>query len=215
MMTSLVDGQPQKIPTRWYQWWPILLAGVAFLWVAIAHWTGNEFLHRKEYLERIALGLAIAACLIALVRLILTKHPYRMLLFAVTVCVMCREFHWDWTDKAVYAGIGAIAIWGFFWLDRLTPYTDSQPRVRVWLISTAIMYVLSQLIARRAMQHLSPDGSEFHQFAEQIYDSLEEVLENTAHIMLIITAIVGRHDQQTSANYVSTKDSSPAEDQAD
>jgi hypothetical protein len=173
-----------KVPTRWWNWWPLLIgpAGMVYSYIVIVN--GQPQLAYKPYLEIIAIGVVYAAAACSLLHLFVSRHPYYLLLSCVAIVVVLREHHWDWTTHFVYGALVAIAIWGALWWKRLAPYLDLHPPVRVWLICTAITYFLSQCIARRAFEQVMPNE-------ELVYDHMEEVVENLSHIMLIVSALVG------------------------
>jgi hypothetical protein len=146
--------------------------------------TGPWDFYTKPALEWGAILLTGTALLLALVHLSVTRTRLQLLLCAVAVTVMCREFHWDWTTKAVYASLGLIAAIAFVWRADLVRSLDRSPTLRVWLTATAVTYVLSQAIARRAFRGIIPDE-------ELVYSDMEELVENVAHLMLAVTVMVG------------------------
>ena len=89
---------------------------------------------------------------------------------------------WLWGSFA--GSVAALATWGWIRRDRMNRFLDPNPWARVWLIATGCTYVLSQAVARRAFRSILPEEDRF-------YDDLEELLECTAHTMLIVTILVG------------------------
>ena len=85
-----------------------------------------------------------------------------------------------------------LCIWAFLWRARIKPYIDANPRAKVWLIATAATYLLSQLIARHALEHMLPDGSVPATYLRYMDGLMEETVENVAHAMLLVTVLVGR-----------------------
>ena len=173
-----------KVPARWWHWWPLLIGPAGMAYVYVLFLLDRQDLAHKPTLEVIALYLAYTAAACSLLHLRVNRHPYYLLLSCVAITVVLREYHWDWTSGFVYVALGAIAVWGVFWWKRLAPYLDAYPSVRIWLICTAITYVLSQVIARRAFEHVMPHEP-------LVYSDMEEVVENLSHSMLIVAALVG------------------------
>lgn len=179
------SSQPvAKVPTRWWNWWPLLIGPGAAASVYILYATDRMDDFAKPVQEKVAIGLAITAFCVSFLHLLIGRRPFHLLLSAVALTVVFREFHWEWTNKFVYISLAAIAAWGFVWRARLGPFVDRHKHVRVWLIATAVTYVLSQAIARRAFRGVIPHEA-------VVYDLMEEVTENAGHLMLCVTALIG------------------------
>lgn len=164
---------------RWRQWWPLAIGPAGILFVYAAHAMGWKAVLAKANLEFLALWLTLGSAMALAIRWRLTREPVYLVLAALAVAFLCREFHWEWTSKAVYAAVAAIGIWGYVWRGRIVPYLSVHPSFLLWLMSTAFMYFFSQVIARRAFRHVLPDEQLLHV-------SLEEIAETLAHTMLLI-----------------------------
>lgn len=173
-----------KTPTTWWQWWPLLL-GFAGMFVAYQlDRTGPWNFYTKLAFERAAIVVTVAAVVLACIRLAVTRERFHLLLLAVAMTVLLREIHWEWTTKFVYISLAAITIIAVLWRDHVFVYVDRQPAVRVWLTATAITYVLSQAIARRAFRGVIPNE-------DAVHTTMEEFIELVSHTMLVVTVLVG------------------------
>ena len=174
-----------KLRTSWHHWWPLLL-GVAGMGVSIAlYHTGPWRFYAKAPLEVVAIAVASLGVVCALARLAFTREPFHLLLLGVAVTVLLREIHWDWTKLFAYVSLATITVMAFVWHRRVfVEYLDRQPVVRAWFVSTVIVYVLSQAIARRVFSRVLPDEA-------AIYSDMEELMEVVAHAMLVVTVLVG------------------------
>jgi hypothetical protein len=161
------------------RWWPLAGIGLGFALIYAARSAGLESLYAKQPHEVVAIVLTGIASLIAVSRLWQRRDPLSMVLAALSLTILFRECHWDWTGGGIYYMLLAIGIWSWIWRDRLLPYLREQPRFKIWLIATFCTYVMSQVIARRAFRPFWPHEGELHVPAE-------EVTENVAHLMLVI-----------------------------
>ncbi len=174
------------------RFWPLILGPLGIGWCLLAAELGWPALHAKSVQEIVALTVTPLALAAGLVRSARTAQPVAILLTAVAATTMLREIHWDWTTKGVYVLLALIACWGLLWRKRVMPYLDANPREGAWLICTAATYVLSQFVARRGFQHILPESSPLHALFQASYDDMEEVVENIAHLMLLVTILHGR-----------------------
>jgi hypothetical protein len=175
---------PGKVASRPWSWYPLLVGPAATLATYAAYDPEQPFGPIKRVLETGALGLTGSALVLCLVHRAVGREPYHLVLAAVAGTVLLREIHWDWTDVFVYVALAAIAAWGWAWRPRIAPYLDRSVPARVWLVAAAVTYVLSQLVARRVFRDILPDE-------QLVYDRLEEVLECTAHLALLVATVVG------------------------
>lgn len=146
---------------------------------------------QKPVQEPIALMLTAYALIFALLKLGLHRNRFYVLFSLLAACVVLRELHFEWTTKFIYGAVAVLGVWAFLWRATLIPFLDSNPHRRCWLIATAWTYVFSQIIARKGLQHLCPEGSAAEALFDAIYTDTEEVVENVAHLMLLITALIG------------------------
>lgn len=175
---------PTKINAIWWTWWPLLLGPLVMLCFYQVVSDYYVSLSWKPTLETVALVLTSTAILMGLIRLGVQRLEYHLILTLLAGAVLLREIHWDWTTKFVYVAVAVLALWGWVRRARMNRFLDPNPSARVWLIATGCTYVLSQAVARRAFRSVLPEEDRF-------YDDLEELLECTAHAMLIVTILVG------------------------
>lgn len=187
--TTPVDTRQRPGAERF---WPLILGPLAIGWCLLAVEMGWPALHAKSVQEVVALTLTSLALAAGLVRSMRTGQPVAILLTAVAATTLLREIHWDWTSRGVYVLLALIACWGLLWRKRVMPYLDANAREGAWLICTAATYFLSQFVARRGFQHILPESSSLHALFQMSYDDMEEVVENIAHLMLLITILHGR-----------------------
>jgi branched-subunit amino acid ABC-type transport system permease component len=133
-------------------------------------------------LEKPAPFLIGFVALIYVIRSIVTRNPLYVLLAVLCFSLTMREIHFTGTGNGIYVALVVVGIWAFVWRNRLAgPLSDW--RHTSWLIATAVMYILSQVIARRAFRPI-PGEHEIHR-------SLEECIETAGHLLFIVTALVG------------------------
>jgi hypothetical protein len=94
-----------------------------------------------------------------------------------------REIHFEWTHKGVYILLLILISLVWWWRERLKPLAQAGVFLP-WFKGTMVIYLLSVLISRRVFRGLLPDE-------ELMHTAVEEVLENVAHSMLLITAGIG------------------------
>ncbi len=182
----------------WWAWWPLLIAPIGVLACIISHALGQMQWADKPVQEVAAIILTSLALIAGVMKFAVVRHRLYLLFALLGLSVLLRECHWEWTTKFIYITIAALSLWAFAWRERLTPYVNAHPHIKVWLIATAVTYVFSQFIARRGFQHLSPEGSAAAELFEAIYTDTEEVVENLAHFMLLITILLGSWRSETA-----------------
>ncbi|MCL4209067.1 MAG: hypothetical protein HRU76_15060 [Phycisphaeraceae bacterium] len=176
---------------HWSAWWPLLLGPIGMAWSAMTVLADAPVLQAKPVHEVGAIVLTALAALLCVTRAICGRERFYILLAAVACTVLLREIHWDWTTKFVYASLASIAVWAWFWRDSVTPWLRHRHATRIWLIAAAITYVLSQMIARRVLQRLVPGDTVIYRFIDGVYGDMEEVVENIAHVQLLVTVTIG------------------------
>ena len=171
-------------------WWLVLVPPVVL--VALAAVGNLRYNDRVQvYLELAAPYLVGLATAIYAVRTLATRNPWHLILTALCVTLLCRELResaaFSWTTKGVFVMLGAIAAWSALWRKRLAALPVDW-RHTSWLIAAFWCYVLSQIVAKRVFsaRHLGIVPNE-----DLIHSFLEEGLETTAHLLLILTAFVG------------------------
>jgi hypothetical protein len=175
----------------WWRWWPVTIGALAIGLVYLAHAAGCGWCIAKRPHEALAIVLVCAAILAHGARAFRDRSPAHLLLALLAVAFLCREIHWRWTHKGVYVMAGLIFLWGIIWHRRVWQ------RLRVgsfwpWLCATGWTYVLANLVARRVFRGILPREQALHV-------ALEEVLENTAHLMLFVTAFADRFGGSSAA----------------
>ncbi len=173
------------------RFWPILLGPLGMSYCLAAGTLSLPAIHAKSVQEVVAIAVTACATAAGLTRALRTREAIAILLTAVAATTLLREIHWEWTTRAVYVILAGIALWGFAWRKRVLPYLEAHQREGAWLICTAATYFLSQFIARKGFQHMLPESSTLHQMFQMTYDDMEEVVENVAHAMLLVTILHG------------------------
>lgn len=187
-----VTVQPLVPPApHWSAWWPLLLGPIGMAWSAMTVLADAPVLQAKPVHEVGAIVLTGLAALLCMARTIRGREHLYILLTAVSCTVLLREIHWEWTTKFVYISLGLIALWAWSWRGRVIPWLNQRPRTRIWLIAAAVTYVLSQMIARRVLQRLVPGETVTYRFIDCVYGDMEEVVENVAHLQLLVTVTIG------------------------
>ena len=119
------------------------------------------------------------------------RDPLHLILGCLSAAFLCREIPFAGTSVGVYVALVALVVWVVLWRKRLAaPLEHGQ--TKSWLLVTAGMYVLSQVIARRvfADRHLGIHMGILPQ-EELLHIPMEEVCETVAHICLIVTSFAG------------------------
>ncbi|MCE5326905.1 MAG: hypothetical protein LLG01_10885 [Planctomycetaceae bacterium] len=146
-------------------------------------WTFNDPANglnvRLDELGPFLLLVALAAYWI---KSILTRNPLYLVLTLMTGSLLCREIHFTGMDKAIYVLGVLVVITLIAWRKTLVaPLADW--RHNSWLIAAVVTYVLSQAVARGAFKFI-PGVRAMHL-------QLEEGIETAAHLVLIVTSLVG------------------------
>jgi hypothetical protein len=174
--------------------WPGLLAvgplviGLLYL-IDAQHWTGVEKRFNELYAVCI-LGLVFA---VLILRCALQRNLLYLLLGGFALAAWLREIHFAWTHQGVYVLLLILIALAWWWRERLKPLAQTGSFLP-WFKGTLVIYLLSVLISRRIFKDLPimlPDE-------ELMHVPLEEVLENVAHSMLLITALVGSWNRPTA-----------------
>jgi hypothetical protein len=194
-MTDTPDNTPAKRPIRPRNLWPLLIGPFLGTVAAVANWIApNTIAFQARTSEKIAIGTAGVIVTVAVTRAFVTRQPLAILLAALGCIVLVREIHIHALDPFVYGSLVALAVWSVLWSGRIKPYLDPRPQERAWLIATAVTYVLSQFIARRGLQHILGVDYPFGEFIDIHQGSIEETVENSAHLMLLATVLLIRHE---------------------
>ena len=178
LKNNILEINPGKIS----DWWPLLFGPAIILTVYISYllnphpscWIGN-----KPRLEMLAIYFTSAATIIYLIRIIFSRNPVFILLFALSLTFLCREIHFAGTTTGVYIALAILGVWSLFWQDRIFEGLKKGALLK-WVVSTFAIYFLSVLVARRVFR--------FMPLEDILHVPFEEMLENGAHLMLIATA---------------------------
>ncbi len=173
---------PARVAGRPLAWWPLLLGPAAVAIVALCSRVYPAFEQLDAQLDWIAPFLVICPVAVYAVRVLATRNPLAMVLLALTGSLFCRESHLAGTHKAVYVMVAGVLLWAFAWRNVLAePLKDT--RHTIWLLATVAANLLSQLIARRAFRFVPGEDA--------IHSKLEEGVETTGHLRLIVTSLIG------------------------
>ncbi|NIA06738.1 MAG: hypothetical protein GWP14_03725 [Actinobacteria bacterium] len=184
---------------RYGQWWPILLGFAAMGLVYVAAGFGRQELFSKSLNERLApilLAISIAGFLL---QAVVFRSQFHLLMAIVCAGLFCREWHFSGSSVIMYITLALFMFWAFR-RKELFGRVFAKTTLKIWMIATLATYVLSQLIARRLFRHL-------HLPQEmQLHIHLEETVENTAHIMMIVVCILA---WRVGSSMVKSTDSQP------
>ena len=175
----------------WWHWWPSLVGPAAMGIIYLAHslqWQALLDGRGKILQEQLALILLALSAGANAGRYCAQRQAWHLLLLVVTLVFFCRELHFNGTGVGIYVGLAVIGAWALRRRQRLLA-TLFRGQFRFWLISTAGTYVLALLIAQRAFKRI------YLPYEAELHIELEEIVENAAHLLLFITALVGTRDK--------------------
>jgi len=189
-MNDTILANTGNSSSRWYHFWPLLIAPSSLLTVATASLIAGDLEGLDSALEVAAPWMALATLAIYLVRGIATRNPLYVIMIFAAGTLLLRELHWSddtWSPlikKAAPVLVVIVVIWMIAWRDLLRkPFSDDR-RLTVWLIAATLSFTLSQLIERRIFRFMPGEGP--------IHSKLEEVAEMSGHLAMLIGAIVGK-----------------------
>lgn len=163
--------------------WPLLLGPAAMACCYAAYFAGRPGFYQKRIHEILALIILFITGTIFFLCAVRYRRPIVIILTVLTVAFFCREWHFAGTSKGVYVTLAIVGFWAYVWRDKIAQALKNRS-LKIWLIATFVTYFLSQLIARRAFRSL-------HLPLElQLHVPMEEVVETTAHIMLLVTSLI-------------------------
>jgi len=186
IMTDAIDmGGLRAASGRYGEWWPMLCGPLAIAGVYVAAATDQQWLVSRAANEDIALPLVAAALVGFAVRAWRFGSEFHLFMAVLCAAFFCREWHFAGTSKGIYIAMALLAVWA---VKRRAVFERalSDRRLVVWFWATFVTYVLSQLIARRLFRHLGMP------LEDQLHVLLEETVETTAHLMMIVTCLVAR-----------------------
>lgn len=159
----------------------------------LAYFSGQAFLYHKGLHEFLALPVLALSAIIFLFCAIGYRFRFAALLAGLAAAFFCREWHFPGTGVGIYIYLVCAAFWAYSWREEIFKVLQNRP-LKIWFIATGLTYFLSQFIARRAFRSL------YLPLEEQLHVPFEEVVETTAHIMLLIAGIrVWRYARKKSS----------------
>ena len=160
----------------------------AIVGMVFVYWAENNAKHLilKEYHEILAICLMGIAVILFLVRSLLYRLEIDYILLTMAVNFLCREIHFIGTDNAVVIVAAIVLVWIIYWKDRIWGNIENAKSVQIALVGTAFTYFLSIVIARRVF---SVDNLGLLPNEQEVHVALEEILENIAHLYLILTGV--------------------------
>jgi hypothetical protein len=162
--------------------WPFLLGPAAMVLVYAAYFLGVErtaFRHMNEMLALVLLSIPLTSFLAAAIRY---KSHFHFFMAALSGAFFCREWHFYGTGNGIYVALVVLGVWGYTQKDTFFKTIGNGP-YKMWLFATFGTYLLSQLIARRVFRFLP--------YEDPLHIGLEETVETTAHLMLIVAGLAG------------------------
>ena len=141
----------------------------------------------KYYPELISPPLLGIAAVIFALRAWRTENPFCAILTGLAVAFTCREIHFAGTDIGVKVALGILVVWTILLRKRLAGAVGNIAHVR-WVAASALAYVLSMLVAKRVFK---PGRLGIIPNEGVIHIALEEGLELTAHLLLLLSAVMG------------------------
>ncbi len=170
-------------------WWPLSLPIVT----ALAVYAGDRvfpepwpFWMMKATNEALALLLTPLATAALFGRYLQGGNPVHLWLGWMGAIFALREIHFQVLDPAIYGALIVLLVWAAFWRRRLLAGADPG-RLWIWLVSTGWAYLFSQLVARRVFRGVPLENT--------LHIAIEELVENCAHAMLLVTAFADRFDR--------------------
>jgi len=171
-------GTAENEESAWVLWLPLGVPLAAFLSVYLAYFAGWTAFYNKGIHEILALLILGFAFLVYFARTCRERHPLFILLTALTGVFFLREWHFSGTSTGIYVALVVLAVLAWKWKEALKILHQWHP-IKIWLLAAFLTYGLSQFTARRGFRVLHlPLELELHV-------GLEEVLETSAHLMLL------------------------------
>ena len=168
---------------RYGQWWPVLLGFAAMGLVYLAAAFDKQELFGKKLNEDLALillGISVAGFLL---QALIFRSQFHLLMAIMCTALFGREWHFYGSGVILYITLILLALWAV-WRRELFGHIFAKAPLKIWIVATLATYALAQLIARRLFRHLHlPQEVDLH-------IHLEETVETTAHIMMIVVCIL-------------------------
>jgi hypothetical protein len=168
------------------RWWPTLLAPLAMLvMIVLSGWLDAGTM--KIYAEPVSPPLLALAAVCFALRAWKTRNPLCAILTGLAFAFTCREIHFTGTDLGVKVALVVLVVWTVLWRKRLTTPIANIKHVR-WVLASGFTYALCMLVQKRVFsaKHLGMIPNE-----DAIHIPLEEGLELVAHLLLLLSAVMG------------------------
>ncbi|MCP4374731.1 MAG: hypothetical protein GY794_00915 [bacterium] len=168
------------------RWWPALLAPLAMVIMIIV--SGQlDAGTVKVYAEPVSPPLLALATACFALRAWKTRNPLCAILTGLAFAFTCREIHFTGTDRGVKIALAILIAWTVIWRKRLAAPIANIKHVR-WVLASGLTYVLCMLVQKRVFKekYLGMIPNE-----DAIHIPLEEGLELVAHLLLLLSAVMG------------------------
>ena len=133
-------------------------------------------------LEDIGPWLLVTASTVFLAKAALLRNPTYLVVGAMAVSLMFREFHWHHFIKvAIYPLLCVCLIWAIAWHRKLDRPARN-PALALLLLAAVTTYGLAQFTEKRLFRFLPNEDALHTQF--------EELTEITAHTLLLLASLV-------------------------
>lgn len=170
-------------------WWPVLLGPGAMGAVCAAYFAGYPSLYQKGLHETLGLVLLPLAEIGFLSCVLVYRCRIGIWFSVLTAALFCREWHFWGTSTGIKVALVVMGLWAYAWRDKLSV----GKQLKVWTIATFATYFLSQFVARRGFRSLGLP------LEKELQVPWEEVLETTAHLMLIVVSIIVWHSTRSGS----------------
>jgi hypothetical protein len=139
----------------------------------------------KVILESVAFYILVPAVVVAYLRFCVERSLFFLWFACLIGTLLCREVHWDWTNKGVFIMLGALALLGYLYYDKLRPQINS----RVF-VNFIIVVVISYFISEFLLDHNWIRIPKHYRSDIKFRKSLGEFMEVFGHAMLFAIVIL-------------------------
>ncbi len=172
------------------RWGICLIPLFAILLTVILSQTNASGLLEKDLHETIAIWLTGAAFALTIVRYFVHRADFYKIMIFLTGALLFREIHIDDTGELVYLNVIIAAVWMALWRKRIRGEMTT-PAISSGFVGTWMSYVIALLIARRAFAFIPGEDA--------LHIALEEMLETTGHVFLVMTFMMPAWDRSKSS----------------
>lgn len=163
-----------------WHWWPVLLCPAAMAAVCVSYFTGHPGWYVKGLHESLAPVLLLLVEVVFLYCVLACRCRTGLWFSVLTAALFCREWHFVGTNTGIKVALVVMGLWAYAWRDKLIVDTH----LKAWTVATFATYFISQFIARRGLRFLD------FALEDELNVPWEEVLETTAHLMLIVVSVI-------------------------